>query len=449
MESKTSAYDSPLVTKHSVLGIKHRKFQDELAAILFLIAIALFCYIAFWAYSNWNSVSAFHDSNRNDTEAEKFMQDIKNLPTVLFVIVCASILWIQVLNFFTTAFVYLTLAAGVFVCFWCGYNVANFSNNITAGISFWVLGVVFIVFIQRKWASVQVTVKMFAAGAHSLSKAWKGMLYCVFVVIIGTGLHVVYFSFSPMLLGQRHGVEVKTSNTLYWIVFTFIYFWISSFITGLLQTTLADAICVSLYNQEEAGISSLLRALYSFGSIALGSLLLNLTSFIRYVVGDTKKEGFSFAKCCFGCCITQGMRKLSRFLSHYSYIIVAKEGKSFLISCVTVLDLFKRNTITFQLNDGFGGFILFLGKSVTSVCALIYSIRNGHVTAQFSYVAVFIVSWVVNNYFVRMMTMSIDATLLLYLEDPQLNIDSELKGFVEGKEVEQDTDLIFDLEFDV
>uniref|UniRef100_A0A0K0FF83 Choline transporter-like protein n=1 Tax=Strongyloides venezuelensis TaxID=75913 RepID=A0A0K0FF83_STRVS len=156
----------------------------------------------------------------------------------------------------------------------------------------------------------------------------------------------------------------------------FAYFWSTCFITGFHNTVIAGAIgsYYWTYNKKkdipkEPVSSSIQRTIrYHLGSIALGSLVIALIKIVRAILewlyGKFKNSNNRFIKsiyCLFSCWFWI-LENILKFLTNYSYIIIAVHGKPFWTSAKHAISLISQNVIRVIVVNRVSCILLFIGK---------------------------------------------------------------------------------------
>ena len=175
------------------------------------------------------------------------------------------------------------------------------------------------------------------------------------------------------------------------------------------------------------GASLYTATVFHLGTVAFGSLLVAIISFIRMVLEYVERkymaatDGFVknllwFCKCCLWC-----LEKFIRFINRNAYIMCAVRGTNFCKSARDAFNLLMRNLVRVVVLDGVVTFLLFLGKlAIVIITGVVsYMAFSGQIpdiadqlpTLNFSYTPViFIVlgSYLIACSFFSVYTMAVD-----------------------------------------
>ncbi|CAO2186539.1 unnamed protein product [Urochloa humidicola] len=263
------------------------------------------------------------------------------------------------------------------------------------------------------------------------------------------------------------------------ILFHFLgCFWATQFFIGCSSTVIAGSVASYYWARGEishdipfhAVVSSLKRLLrYSLGSVALGSLIVPIVEWVRFILETLRrrlkfvniardswfgKTVSSSSQCCLGC-IDWTLKSVNR----NAYIMIAITGKGFCKASVLATELIMKNILRIGKVNVIGDVILMLGKlCVSLLCALVafvmldkHKYRSGHNKISSPLVPV-LVSWalgyIVAKLFFAVVEMSIDTIILSFCQDTEehegnaryappllmetLDEESELRRLTEG-----------------
>jgi len=237
------------------------------------------------------------------------------------------------------------------------------------------------------------------------------------------------------------GFNTKIRNLLYFQVF--VYFWVAAFFSGVFQVSIAGGMATWYFsrdlNYRGNSASPTLRSLFrafttSFGSIALGSLLLAIVKFIQFLLTVTKKANMknrfvvfiiSCIQCCLGC-----VQRIVQFIDRFAYIYIAMHGESFFTSAKNVCSLISRNMFSAVVVDFLGDFILFVGKllgtAVTTMATVGVINHLGRPISGITVSIIAVVSYRVFDLFASIIHVGVDTILVCYMEDLERNKDGAL-----------------------
>lgn len=274
-----------------------------------------------------------------------------------------------------------------------------------------------------------------------------------------TAAAVAYFIWIAIYLWTAQGrpatfsVNLEGSNVIVWesydamkytpYLHLFGALWTVSFLAGVYQCIVAGAVASWYFgrtSQIEAGTGRTRRSnwpvlssfgdtvRYHLGSIALGSLLIAITQFLRFLVWKAsamakkvagKIPGYCFVRALFW--VVDGilalLTRLLKLLTKYAYIEIAISGKSFFGAAARATGLLAQSFLRLLVTDCVSDFVLFAGKlliaGITGLVAYAVFVTGGERFAlQFwpSVVGlVAIESFVVAHVFMRVYRLVIDA----------------------------------------
>jgi len=228
----------------------------------------------------------------------------------------------------------------------------------------------------------------------------------------------------------------------------FGFFWTSSFLTAVNQTTLAGAIALWYWTSDKSYLpaspvmTSFQRTLrYSLGSLAFGSLILAVVQTIRAMVAMMQKklknkdnQCVQFILSCVQCCILCVERFL-RFFSKNAYIIVAIQGTGFCTSARTSFKLIINNILRVAAVSFVGDFVIFVGKLSVSIMAGIVAAqvlkeREDVSVWLFPVIVVMVFSYLVASAFMAVYEIAVDTLLLSFLLEVELQQSSNAPSTV-------------------
>ncbi|KAJ4773718.1 Choline transporter-like protein 2 [Rhynchospora pubera] len=226
-------------------------------------------------------------------------------------------------------------------------------------------------------------------------------------------------------------------------------YWATQFILACSSTVIAGSVASYYWARGEISpeipflpvFASLRRlARYSLGSVALGSLVVSVVEWIRFILDslrrrlkyvDTTSENFmgrtvsSSSQCCLGC-IDWTLRSINR----NAYIMIAITGKSFCKASSIATGLIMNNILRIGKVNVIGDVILFLGKLCVSLfCALFaflmldtYKYKSAHnkiSSPLFPVLVCWALGYIVATLFFAVVEMSIDTIILSFCQDAE------------------------------
>jgi choline transporter-like protein 2/4/5 len=179
---------------------------------------------------------------------------------------------------------------------------------------------------------------------------------------------------------------------------------------------------------------------YSLGSVALGSLVVSVVEWIRFILDslrrrlkyvDATSENLmgrtvsSSSQCCLSC-IDWTLRSINR----NAYIMIAITGKSFCKASSIATGLIMNNILRIGKVNVIGDVILFLGKLCVSLfCALFaflmldtYKYKSAHnkiSSPLFPVLVCWVLGYIVATLFFAVVEMSVDTIILSFCQDAE------------------------------
>jgi len=350
---------------------------------------------------------------------------------------------------FTKIFIYVSLLAGIAAVIGLGgYFVSIGFRQHTEGFS--VIGYIlfgiavilgFVVIALRK--KIALTCAMFTETCRGVQHniALFPISFSVIAVFLGfAAFWVSSFIYLYSIPGENIDPNSKEPpkfnerirNLMFFMVFGFL--WASAFLSAVFQHAVAGAIASWYFSRDVMSprpigipaVTSLFRAVTtSFGSLALGSLLIAVVESLNTLLQYTKRTNSknrvivwvaSCLQCVLGC-----IEGIVRYVNKFAYIYVAMHGHSFCKGAKECFDLISRNFFTTVIMDVISGFVLFMGKVLFTAISVLITIgivdnMGRHLsavtvglTAAISFVVLHIISHVIG--------VGINAVFVCYLED--------------------------------
>jgi len=234
--------------------------------------------------------------------------------------------------------------------------------------------------------------------------------------------------------------DQKIRNLMYFNVFGF--FWTTALISAIFQVSVAGAISTWYFSRDvsygqNTVASPALRSLTwactkSFGSLALGALLLAVVQFINFLLNRARKANKNnkilyYLICCIQC-LFSCLERIVKFIDRFAYIYIAMHGDSFCTSAKNCYNLISRNLFSAVIVDVLGDFVLFVGKVLGTAICTIFTVllvdSLGREVYGLTVTAVVVVSFVVFNMFSHIIGVGVDTVFVCYLEDMERNGDS-------------------------
>jgi len=368
-----------------------------------------------------------------------------------------GLIWIQLMRVFTRLFIYLTVILGIALVIAGGvYSLILGMNQNQESLqifSYCLFGLAFlllvaVIFLRKK---INLTAELFNECCRGVQHN-PALFISATVMFICISVFVAYwvmgFIFLFSIPGESIDVQIpnqmphfntKIRNLMYYNLFGF--FWTVALLSAIFQVSISGAIASWYFsrNDQEVKGSPTLRSLgyaftKSFGSLALGSLVVAIVEFLQFLINKVKKTPTSnkvvkYIACllqCFLSCV-QG---LVRFINRYAYVCIAMHGEPFCTSSRGTFDLISRNSFSAVIVDTLADFVLFVGKLLGTAATTIFSLFLLHVLHReislVTILSVVVVSFVVFSLFANIVAVGVDTVLVCYLEDLERNKGSNL-----------------------
>lgn len=224
----------------------------------------------------------------------------------------------------------------------------------------------------------------------------------------------------------------------FWWIHLIGLIWTSEFILACQQFVIAGSVALWYFSVNKnsldcpIGKSICHLILHHIGSVAFGSLIITIVKIPRYILmyiqSKCEASQNSCAKCCLRCCICclWCLEKVLKFLNQNAYTIIAIDGKNFCSAAAKAFSIITSNVLRVAAINSIGAFVLFLGKVgvMAATCAIavvwLKSIPGLHYFA----IPVFLISifsFLIAHCFLSIYEMVVDALLLCFCEDCQMN----------------------------
>jgi choline transporter-like protein 2/4/5 len=176
---------------------------------------------------------------------------------------------------------------------------------------------------------------------------------------------------------------IEIINQYQWIpqaYVLFMFLWLSAFVMGLNQMTLAGTFGEWYWNMSAFNRLPFVRVLkafgravfFHFGTIAFGSLLIAIVKFIRIILEVTTNQVKSradkskiarYLMCCLKCCFVC-LERFIKFLNRYAFIITAVYGLNFCRASRKAFSIITNNVVRILVVDKISNFFLFLSNII-------------------------------------------------------------------------------------
>uniref|UniRef100_A0A0A9ZCJ5 Choline transporter-like protein n=1 Tax=Lygus hesperus TaxID=30085 RepID=A0A0A9ZCJ5_LYGHE len=228
-------------------------------------------------------------------------------------------------------------------------------------------------------------------------------------------------------------------------------FWATWFVIGMSDMILAGTFAKWYWTMDKrrvpffavtAAAGRTIR--YHLGTIAFGSLIIAICSFIRACIEylERKVKGYdnSVVKALFCClrCFFWCLEKFLRFINKNAYIMCAIHGRNFCLSAKDAFNLLMRNMIRVVVLDKVTDFLFFIGKLVITggivVMAHFLFFSNMkdlalNYNSTVPCVVIAIGAYIIASIFFGVYSMAVDTLFLCFLEDCERNDGSAEKPY--------------------
>ncbi|XP_046365305.1 choline transporter-like protein 1 [Haliotis rufescens] len=228
--------------------------------------------------------------------------------------------------------------------------------------------------------------------------------------------------------------------------------WTGEFIIACQQLVISGAVATWYFTRDKESIKCAIcvsigrLVIYHLGSVALGSLVITLIKMPRmilmYLNKKLKTSENSCAQFCMKCCICclWCVEKCLKYLNANAYTLVAISGKNFCKSAKRAFIILVSNSLRVAAINSIGDFMLFLGKlgvmGATAAVGIMW--LKSRTDLHFFAIPVLLVcvfAYFVAHSFLTVYEMVIDALLLCFCEDCDMNDGSPERPFFASKDL--------------
>jgi len=232
----------------------------------------------------------------------------------------------------------------------------------------------------------------------------------------------------------------------FWWIHLIGLIWTTEFILACQQFVIAGSVALWYFSVEKSrlncpiGKSVCHLILHHIGSVAFGSLIITLVKIPRYILMyiQSKCEGSqnSCAKCCLKCCLCclWCLERLLKFINQNAYTIIAIDGRNFCSAAQKAFSILTSNVLRVAAINSIGAFVLFLGKIgvMSGTCAVAVLWLRSMDELHYFAIPVILISFfafIIAHCFLSIYEMVVDALLLCFCEDCQMNDGSPGKEY--------------------
>eukprot|EP01132_Coremiostelium_polycephalum_P005149 gene5149-6409_t len=324
---------------------------------------------------------------------------------------------------------------------------------------------IFALIVLALWTRIRIAIRIIKESSRAISIMPSIFFFPLFIFILLVAFIIYWIIIAFYLgtageptyddLGRFVDYEVNKTMRYMQIYHFFGLLWTVAFILAINQTTIAGAIASWYWVRDKKDTpffpvwTSLFRVIrYHLGSLALGSLILAIVQFIRWVLRFLEKkfkgkEAY-FARfvvkclnCIFGC-----FERFIKFLDKNAYIMISIYGYSFCEGAKRGFSLILSNILRVGAVNLIGSFLMFLGRILITVVTLGISFyvlqRQDDLT--FYVIPVILIGFIafaIATGFMSVYDMAIDTMLLCFCEDCERNDGSEERPYYMSKRLQK------------
>ena len=229
----------------------------------------------------------------------------------------------------------------------------------------------------------------------------------------------------------------------------FGFLWTYFFLLGINQMTLAGGVATWYWTMDKSAMPKLpvLRSFYRvlryhLGSVAIGSLLLAIVSWLQLFLlilkrlKPAKNVVIQYLLCC--CmCFLKCLQWIFKFINKNAYIQASITGEAFCKAAGSAMSLFVKNALRLLAVDMVSGFVLFISKlgiaALVGLCSYVFLSYNPYnYTLNFKFLTVVLsglIALFVAIAFLGVFHLAIDTIFLCFLDDCEMNDGSPERPF--------------------
>eukprot|EP00998_Keelungia_sp_KM082_P011229 NODE_746_length_1668_cov_84.004543_g736_i0.p1 GENE.NODE_746_length_1668_cov_84.004543_g736_i0~~NODE_746_length_1668_cov_84.004543_g736_i0.p1 ORF type:complete len:541 (+),score=162.02 NODE_746_length_1668_cov_84.004543_g736_i0:81-1625(+) len=461
-----------------------RRPRDCVFGVLFILVMGAMVGIGIYALANGHPclLDEADQLNSEYNWVNDAFSAIKNNKYVILgmslACIVAAMLWVQLLRMFAEALIYITLAVGIIAIAVMGVVIISIANGsiylqIAGGI---VIGIavilaVIVFFLRKRIHFTALMIREACTGLNHNLMLFTFMTPVTLVIFIGVAafwiVSTVYLFAIPKdddstpsssdalaavpvpsaeaaleCLKDTGSAAYNVNRTVQGLILVMIFagFWFVRFVSATIHVVFSGALAQWYFSRGGVSmtgnptLNAIKHALiYSFGSVAFGSLILAVVDFINYIIQKARdKTTNACIRCCLCCvqCLCMCIRSVLEYLNRYAYIYIAMYGTSFVESAKSVFKLMGRSGLERVLADMITNWVLFLGNLfitglLTTIAALIVKSRaSDNVLNGWPVVLVAIMCAVLFHYVAVAVRIGADTVFVCYCEDMERNAQS-------------------------
>ncbi|CAK1363162.1 Protein PNS1 [Cercospora beticola] len=375
--------------------VERPKWNDIWAGILLTLVFGGFVAVSAYTLRAYASNSGFTNGGFNGS-SNTFSLNGNTLVLFAFILVTALVLgygYISLARIFTKQFIWISGILNIVMSF--ATAIYYFYRRSWVGGALWLLIAVFTVICFISWIKripfsvlmFQTTVDVSRRHGHVYLVSFiGGLVAAIFGAWFAATLVAVYVRFQPnennpaCSASAGGGGSCSSSTVIGLVVYiTFAGYWITEWLKNTIHATISG-VYGSWYfapNNPSKGATrgAARRALtYSFGSISLGSLIVAILDFLRFICSIARNQAGGSGNMvadiflCFLQCILSLVQWAIEFVNRYAFSYMALYGKAYFASAKDTWRLIKDRGIDALINECLVGPVLSMGCLFVAVC---------------------------------------------------------------------------------
>lgn len=349
-----------------------RKWNDVWCAVLFLLQL-VGVFVISWYFKPSTSLSSIFVSVKDTYGKYSELREVAKAYAVSiasavilfsgFILLCREYTQAMIHAGFIASIVASLAIAGWFTWFFGEFQYLSLLMVLSGILS----GLVYLV----QYRKIPFTAMLLRHVMKSLDKHPATWLFTPFSIIADICISTLYLVVAAEIVYEHRGLIFDMDNMsifcLCYLVLSF--FWTMQVFENVVSTSVAGLFSAQYFLKRDAlrSVSPLLASIrravtYSFGSICLGSLLVAIIQFSRFMLKSMSKDNDkrNVAKILMGC-LLDIIEDLARYFNFYAYVYVAIYGKPYVESAKQAWGLLKSKGIDTILNDDAAGGCLMMG----------------------------------------------------------------------------------------
>jgi len=363
---------------------KQRKWHDIPFAVLFILQLG---FITTQILIHKTKHSGLMDTTTSIEEDEdEVVVDVsilwKFMGITNVVAVVLSTLSLVVMSVFSSLLVEIALFGSLTIVgsmtVYSYFYMNNHWMSILFGVIF-VCATVYTICVQRRipFAAANLRTALMAIRTN------MGMVVMAYLwEIVAFGFIWLWMSSSMVVLlniapnGDDDDVDSNTTSTsilkytLYSSLYVVSFYWTQQCINSIQHTIVSSMIGTWWYTPTDAnscwddGLNAALchSMTYSFGSICMGSLLVSILQFAKFMIRRLKQyRNLRWLMCCIQCCVNK-LLSVMEYFNSWAFTYIGIHGDSYMTSGRNVMTLFEKVGWDHIINDELASVVLFSQK---------------------------------------------------------------------------------------